>query len=69
VAVLLAVFALGAFVLWENNLRRLEHEALLHSHDLMTCVLTMTQPERDEFRKRYAPGSEKFWCPWLHEGH
>jgi hypothetical protein len=64
------VFLLGFCVLlvanfYLNDLRKAEHAALLRSHDLMTCVLTLSQEQRDEFRRTYRPGGESIWCPWL----
>jgi hypothetical protein len=64
------IFVLGVGALLASNYvlnmdRRHEHMMLLGSHDLMTCVLTLSQEQRDEFRRSYRPGTESIWCPWI----
>lgn len=52
-------------VLREFQDRQVEHVDIAQSHDLMTCVLTLTTEQRDQFRREYRDGAEVSWCPWL----
>lgn len=58
-------YTMSQTILRENKLRSDEHVVIAQSHDLMTCVLTMSLEDRDTFRREYRPGYELTWCPWI----
>ena len=44
-----------------------DHTTLRVAQDRTSCIITMTQDDRIEFRKRYQPGAFKQMCPWMDE--
>lgn len=44
-----------------------DHRALKIGQDRTTCILTMTQNDREQFRSRFYAGAFKSWCPWVEE--
>ena len=44
-----------------------EHRMLRIAQDRTSCIITMTQEDRIEFRKRYQAGAFKQMCPWMDE--
>lgn len=44
-----------------------EHVTLRTSQDRTSCIVAMTADQRDEFRKSYAPGAFRRYCPWVEE--
>ena len=42
-----------------------DHRDIKLSEDRMACILTLTQPERDQFRKNWHPGIAASFCPWV----
>ena len=44
-----------------------EHLRLLAAQDRTSCILTMTQEDRTQFRLNYRGGAFEQVCPWLAE--
>jgi hypothetical protein len=44
-----------------------DHITLRIAQDRTSCIITMTQEDRIDFRKRYQPGAFKQMCPWMDE--
>jgi hypothetical protein len=44
-----------------------EHMMLRTGQDRTSCILTMSQEDRGQFRLRYQQGAFKQMCPWMEE--
>lgn len=44
-----------------------EHKALSAAEQQTSCIITMEQADRKQFRDRYQSGDFRRWCPWVSE--
>ena len=47
------------------ELDKQDHRDIKLSEDRMSCILTLSQSDRDAFRRNWHPGIASSYCPWV----